>query len=394
MEPFLAKEEPPVPEESLAELAEQVEWLEARQGPLSLETTAARHELAGALHAAGRLAEAEEQYTRAYQGFARVSGPTHLFTLTCMNNLALVLRDRRKWQPALELLATVHQARASLLGPAHPLTLNAANNFLIIQVKQGDLETAARDYPTLIRGCEEAFGPEDGTTHAIRLNYAHLLRRLGRHREAVELLGEWAERPVAEVLLGCARTLRYTGLFPVAMTASRYGAELTLSTHAAARTAHGPGEQLRDDELDIVCEVVGPDELEVPYSPDLDLLAPADQVADAIGALAEHLAQAERELGEQRLRVRVFVHHTHWPRLSSPPVLTVDRRLMSARDQARHDRLMQATDHRPVEVPQTGRRGFRRAAGGFSVLLPAAPDVIVSTVVGLDSRPAPSPYEA
>jgi hypothetical protein len=383
-----------VPEESLAELAERVEWLEARQGPLSLETTAARHDLAGALHTAGRLAEAKDQYTRAYQGFARTCGRTHLFTLTCMNNLALVLRDRREWQPALELLATVHQARAALLGPAHPLSLNAANNFLVVQVQQGDLEAAARAYPALISGCEEAFGPEDGTTYAIRLDYANLLRRLGRHREAADLLGESAVRPVAEVLLGCARLLRYTGLFPVAMTASRYGAELTLSTHRGARTEHGPGEQLRDDELGILCEVVGPSDLQAPYSPELDLLAPVDQVADAIGTLAEHLAKAERELGEQRLRVRVFVHHTRWPRLSSPPVLTVDRRLMPARDQGRHDRLMQATEHRPVEHPPTARRGLRRAPVGFSVLLPSAPDVIVSTAVGLDSRPAPSAFEA
>ncbi|MFI9150093.1 tetratricopeptide repeat protein [Streptomyces sp. NPDC053367] len=393
MDSILPKGEPPVPDESLADLAERVEWHEARQGPLSLETAAARHDFAAALHSAGRPAEAEEQYARAYQAFVHSCGRTHLFTLTCMNNLALVLRDRRKWQPALELLAEVHQLRAAMVGPTHPLTLNAANNFLITQVMQGDLEAAAREYPALVGACEEAFGPDDGTTHAIRLDHAHLLRRLGRHREAVEVLGERAVRPVAEVLLGCARLLRYTGLFPVALTASRYGAELRLGTHGAARTEHTPGEVLRDDELDIVCEVVGPHDLEVPYSPGLDLLAPSDQVADAIGALAEHLAPAGRELGE-RLRVRVFVHHTHWPRLSSPPILTLDRRLMSARDRARHDRLLRATDHEPVELPPTGRRGFRRTVGGFSGRLTGAPVVIVSTVIGLESRPGPSPFEA
>ncbi|MET9734393.1 tetratricopeptide repeat protein [Streptomyces sp. NPDC006458] len=381
-----------MPEQSLQDLLARVERLEAGKGPLALETTAARHDLAGALHRAGRLAEAEAQYRRAYEGFAHSRGRTHLFTLTCMNNLALVLRDRRDWQPALGLLATVVQERANLLGPQHPLTLNAANNFLTVQVLQGDLESAVSEYPALLAACEATFGPDDPGTHAVRAGYANVLRRLGRDREALEQAGADV-RPVAEVLLGCARLLRYTGLFPVALTASRYGAEMALGTHREARTEHRPGEVLRDDDLDIACHVLGPHDLKMPYDENQDLLTPADQVADAVGALAEHLARADRELGEQRLRVRVFVHHEHWPLLSAPPSLTVDRRLMSTRDQARHDRLMSATAHQSVPHPRAHRRGFRRTPG-FSVRLADGPQVTVSTAIGLESKPAPSPFEA
>src|SRR4051812_37904118 len=104
--------------------------------------------------------------------------------------------------------------------------------------------------------------------------------------------------------------------------------------------------------------------------------------------------------GAGRLRVRVFAHHPHWPRLSLPPSLTVDRRLMSARDQARHDRLMESVPGVTAVPPATGgtggpgrRAGIFRSGGGFSVRLPGAPQVTVSTVIGLDRRPAPSRFE-
>ncbi|WP_345942144.1 tetratricopeptide repeat protein [Streptomyces sp. SID2888] len=377
------------------DLRARVARLEERHGALALETTAVRHDLAGALHEEGHLAEAEEQYALAYEGFVRRFGAAHPFTLTCLNNLALVLRDRSRCDQALALLARVHQERAALYGPAHPLTLNAANNFLSVQVSKGELAAAAEQYPALLAACEQTFGPEDGTTGAVRRDHARVLRRLGRHHEAAGLLGAPTGWGIGPVLLGCARLLRYTGLFPVALTASRYGAELTLGTHRGGRTEFGPGRLLHDDDLGIRCEVVAPEDLEVPYEQALDLRESADQVADAVGALGEHLAEADRTLGPGRLRVRVFVHHAHWPRLSDPPSLTVDRRLMSLRDRARHDRLMRTTPHHAA--PVTGRDGRRRSwlgSGGFSVCLADAPQVLVSTDIGLSARPAPSPSEA
>ncbi|MFF8860878.1 tetratricopeptide repeat protein [Streptomyces sp. NPDC015139] len=378
---------------SVDALRAEVARLEARHGFRELETTAARHDLAGALHESGQLIEAVEQYSLAWDGFARRFGSSHLFTLTCLNNLALVLRDLRRWDEALNLFGQVHGERAAMLGPAHPLTLNAANNFLSVLVRRGDLAAAADEYPAIVDACEHTFGPEDGTTQAVRRDYADVLRRLGRHEEVVRVLGTSAVWPVGRVLIGCARLLRYTALFPVAMTASRYGAELTLGVHAGARTDMGAGRELRDDDLGILCAVVDPRDLPEPYDPAEDLRATADEVADALGALGEHLAEADLELGEGRLRVRVFVHHAHWPRLSAPPSLTVDRRLMSARDRTRHDRLIRSVPHHPDQEP-AARRGLLGFREGFSIRLTAAPRVTVSTTAGLDTRPAPTPSEA
>ncbi|MBM7093695.1 tetratricopeptide repeat protein [Streptomyces sp. NPDC056956] len=383
-------------EGSVTQLRERVGYLEKRHGALALETTTARHDLAGALHREGRLREAEEQYELAFQGLSRRFGSTHLFTLVCLNNLALVLRDLRRWDDALGLLGTVHTHRTQLLGPAHPLTLNAANNALTVMVRKGDPAAAAREYPVLLAGCEQTFGPDHDATRAVRRDYAHVLDLLGRRPEAVRLMRGVPGLPVPAVLLGCARTLRYTGLFPVAMTASRYGADLTLGTHSGDRTGLADGQEVHDEDLGIRGRVVGPGNREAPYQEGLDLSETCDRVADAVGALAEHLAEVEHALGEGRLRVRVHVHHEHWPRLSDPPSLAVDRRLMPARDRARHDRLLRATPHTPVvlsDVPGPPRRLSGRR-DGFTVMFPGAPHVIVSTFHGLDRRPAPSPLEA
>ncbi|MDG9702937.1 tetratricopeptide repeat protein [Streptomyces sp. DH37] len=380
----------------VTDLWERVGRLEAQHGALALQTAVARHDLAGALHHAGRLTEAEEQYHLAFEGLARRYGGTHPFSLVCLNNLALVLRDQGRWDEALGLLGTVRNGRTALFGPAHPLTLNAANNALVVLVRRGDLAAAAREYPGLLAACEETFGPDDAGTRAVRRDYAHVLDRIGRQREAARLMDTATGRSVSAVLLGCARLLRYTGLFPVAMTASRYGADLTLGAHRGGRTDLADGNELNDDDLGIGCRVVGPRNRQAPYDPGLDLRETSDRVADAVGALGEHLREAEHALGQGRLRVRVFVHHEHWPRLSDPPSLTVDRRRMSARDRARHDRLLRSTAHTPVSV--RGAPGPRRRLtgrrDGFSVVFAQAPHVIVSTVIGLDRRPAPSPFEA
>ncbi|MGW6295689.1 tetratricopeptide repeat protein [Streptomyces sp. NPDC055058] len=383
-------------EGSVTQLRERVGRLETRHGALALETTTVRHDLAGALHRAGRLREAEEQYELAFQGLSRRFGSTHLFTLVCLNNLALVLRDLCRWDDALGLLGTVHTHRTHLLGPAHPLTLNAANNALTVMVRMGDLARAAREYPVLLARCEETLGPDHQGTRAIRRDHAHVLDRLGRRREAVRLMQGAPGLPVSGVLIGCARILRCTGLFPVALTASRYGADLTLGTHGGDRTDLAHGNEVHDEDLGIRGRVIGPGNREAPYQDGLDLRETCDRVADAVGALAEHLAEVEHALGEGRVRVRVHVHHEHWPRLSDPPSLAVDRRRMSARDRARHDRLLRATPHTPVilsDVPGPPRRLSGRR-DGFTVMFPGAPHVIVSTFHGLERRPAPSPLEA
>ncbi|MGW4202129.1 tetratricopeptide repeat protein [Streptomyces sp. NPDC004726] len=373
-----------------AELWERLERLERRHGAYGLETAAFRHELAGELHGAGRLQEAEQQYRRTYEGFARNFGQRHLVTLTCLNNLALVLRDQGRLDEAVRLLGAVYQARAELVGPENPLTLNAANNLLITLVRQGRLEEAAEQYPALISACESAFGADDPNVAAIRDDHVDALRRLGRHREAAGLRGTDPVLPIAKVLLSCARQLRYTGMIPVAMSATRYGAELTLGTHHRARVDLATGRRLVDAEWGVGCDIVGSSDTEAPYDPATDGREIADPVADATGALAEHFADAERALGEGRLRVRVFAHHPHWPRLSAPPVLTVDRRLMSRRDRTRHDRLVLAIPG--VTVLES--RGGPLQGPGFTVRLPGAPEVTVSSIEGIDSRPAPTRAEA
>jgi hypothetical protein len=387
-------------ERSTAELAARLGRLERHKGELAADTTACRHGLAGALHGVGRLGEAEEQYRLAHRGFVQNFGEQHLLTLSCRANLALVVRDRGRPREALALLEGVHRARTALLGPAHPLTLNAANNLVTTLADAGEAERAAALYPALTTACERGFGPGSAETEGVRASHAALLRRLGRYEEAAALMGTAALHPLPEVLLGCARLLRSTGLVPVALTASRRGAELTLGDHARARQDLARGLGPGDHAHAVVSRVVAPWDLPVPYAPSFDGREVADRVADGCGALAEHLAEAAEAVGAERLRLRVVLHHQHRPKLSAHPVLALDRRAMARADRARHERLLgrhprlrRLTGVPGAPPPVPWWRADRWWGGGLTVVLPGAPAVAVSTVLGVRGRPAPAGHE-
>lgn len=367
-----------------ARLRERVDGLARRFGPLHIETTAVRNDLAQHLHDLGRMAEAEEQYRLACDGLARHFGSSHMFTLSCMNNLAIVLRDRGRAREALDVLGVVHQERLRQAGPAHPLTVNTAMSLLDILVDVGDVDTGLARFRELHALCAAEWGPDHETTVAVRFRLAEVLRRAGQHGEAARLVGAPEARPVGQVLLGCARELRYAGMCPVALTASRYGAEVTLGVHDRVRALLAPGEQGYDAESGVRLRVVSPESLTRPYRLDVDWLAIADRVADAVGALAEHFLVAEQNLGGDALRVRVRLHHQAWPEVSMAPTLTLDRRVMSRRARAAHDRLLRNDFAAMSEVTEPGFTGY----------VPEGSDILVSTEHGVAGTPEPGEYEA
>lgn len=363
-----------------ADLRNWLRQLEERRGALHIETTAVRNDLAQYLHNAGRLAESEAQYTTTCEGLARHFGSAHLFTLTCLNNLAIVLRDRGRTQEALNILTTVHQSREQQLGPVHPLTLNAAMSVLDLLVDSAEFETGLARFRELLATCEAHLGPQAEHTVVVRDRLAAALRRAGRHEEAARLVGPPEVRAVGRVLLGCARELRYAGLCPVSMVASRYGAELVLGFHDRARARLVPGEQVHDAESGVQVRVVSPDSLARPYGPDSDWMPVADRLADAVGALAEHFLAAGQRLGHDRLRVQVRLCHQYWPLISTAPALAVDRRAMSHGARAQHDQLVR-TDFPGMDMGRTGFTGY------------LAEGILVSSIHGVEGTARPSQYE-
>jgi hypothetical protein len=216
---------------------------------------------------------------------------------------------------------------------------------------------------------------------------AEVLRRAGQHGEAARLVGAPEARPVGQVLLGCARELRYAGMCPVALTASRYGADVMLGVHDRMRARLAPGQQAYDAESGVRMRVVSPESLARPYRLDVDWLPIVDRVADAVGALAEHFLVAGQTLGGDALRVRVRLHHQAWPEVSTAPTLTVDRRVMSRRARAAHDRLLRNDFPAMSVVTGLGRTGFT----GYVV---EGSDILMSTEHGVEGTPKPGRYEA
>lgn len=90
----------------------------------------------------GKLAEAEEMYERALQGFEKALGRDHMSTLNTVNNLGNIYRDQGKLVEAEETYKRTLQGQEKALGADHTLTLDTFSNLSILYQKQGKLAKA------------------------------------------------------------------------------------------------------------------------------------------------------------------------------------------------------------------------------------------------------------
>jgi hypothetical protein len=271
------------------------------------------------------------------------------------------------------------------------LTINARNNWIGLEVDLGAYDGAVTDYQVLLADCEEVFGPQDGNTEAIRGNLLALLWRLGRSAEAGRLVAAVdGPLPVAQVLRSCARVMRYMGMCPVSLTASRYGAGMAVGTHRGARVGSPEGERFHDTEWRVYGRVVGPGNPERPYRAETDWSQEADAVAEALGVVAGQLLTAEARLGEL-LRVRVTLDHGTPGPLNGRPGIGIDRRRMPHRGRLQHDRLAKEAWGERVNLAGSGGRLSR---AGFTTVVPGVAPLVISTEFGVQGRPAPGEFEA
>jgi tetratricopeptide (TPR) repeat protein len=139
--------------------------------------------LAALLDRQKKFDEAERLYARSIAILEREHGADHSSLAVPLNNLAAVhqARGRPKQAEALYRRALAIDANSSV---PHPRAAFCANNLAMLLATRGRLRHAARLFPQAIAGFRRALGSDNPSLGACLENYASLLRRLRRHREA------------------------------------------------------------------------------------------------------------------------------------------------------------------------------------------------------------------
>jgi tetratricopeptide (TPR) repeat protein len=117
-----------------------------------------------------KLAEAEQIYQRALQGYEKALDPEHPSTLDTVNNLGLLYKDQGKLAEAEQMYQRALQGYEKALGPEHTSTLVTVNNLGLLYNNQGKLAEAEQMYQRALQGYEKALGAENITTSIPALN--------------------------------------------------------------------------------------------------------------------------------------------------------------------------------------------------------------------------------
>jgi tetratricopeptide (TPR) repeat protein len=118
----------------------------------------------------GKLAEAEQMYQRALQGYEKALGPEHTSMLDTVNNLGLLYQKQGKLAEAEQIHQRALQGYEKALGPENISTLRTVNNLGILYAEQGKLAEANQMYQRALQGYEKALGVEDIMTYIPALN--------------------------------------------------------------------------------------------------------------------------------------------------------------------------------------------------------------------------------
>jgi tetratricopeptide (TPR) repeat protein len=90
----------------------------------------------------GKLAEAEQMYQRALQGFEKALGAEHTSTLQTVNNLGNLYRKQDKLAEAEQMYQRALQGFEKALGAEHTSTLQTVDNLGNLYRNQGKLAEA------------------------------------------------------------------------------------------------------------------------------------------------------------------------------------------------------------------------------------------------------------
>ncbi|HEX8136876.1 MAG TPA: serine/threonine-protein kinase [Pyrinomonadaceae bacterium] len=144
--------------------------------------------LALALRNKGDDASAEPLFREAIALRRKVLGPEHPDLAVSLNNLGSLLVKKGDLAAAEQMLRESLEMKRKLLGPTHPSTAISLHNLADALETKGDCEAAEPLYKEALEVTEKTLDKNHWRMGALRSGYGACLTRLGRLREAEELL--------------------------------------------------------------------------------------------------------------------------------------------------------------------------------------------------------------
>jgi tetratricopeptide (TPR) repeat protein len=117
-----------------------------------------------------KLAEAEQMYQRALQGYEKALGAEHTSTLMAINNLGILYQSQGKLAEAEQMYQRALKGREKALGAEHTLTLDSVHCLGTLYQDQGKLAEAEQMYQRALQGYEKALGADNAATYIPALN--------------------------------------------------------------------------------------------------------------------------------------------------------------------------------------------------------------------------------
>ncbi|MGF6889502.1 tetratricopeptide (TPR) repeat protein [Nocardia sp. GAS34] len=156
-------------------------------GPDHPGTLQARHNLAYAHRAIGRLSKAIDLYRDVLTDRTKILGAEHPSTLATLNGLAYACQLMGNLTEAIPLFKTVLAGRDRVLGNDHPSTLTSRNGLAYAYASAGRLAEAIELYRAVLTDRERVLGLDHADTLTTRHNLAGAYRWAGRLTEAIHL---------------------------------------------------------------------------------------------------------------------------------------------------------------------------------------------------------------
>jgi tetratricopeptide (TPR) repeat protein len=156
-------------------------------GPEHPDTLWSRGNLAIALAAQGKYAEAEAQFRGVFAIREKVTRPEH-HTLESRTSLAIALARQGKAAEAEAQFREIITIEEKVLGPEHPDTLASRGNLANALDLQGKAAEAEAQFREIIKVEERVLGPEHPATLDSCYEFAFALKRQNKLQEAKEFV--------------------------------------------------------------------------------------------------------------------------------------------------------------------------------------------------------------